>query len=380
MRVHATIIGVVALVLATALPADAQTYEVRLVQSVTNGNDTVVVEIRRTDVSTFVMGTSTFVFNYNTAALFAPVKVASYDGPWDNSDGDYLNIALVRDSLIGFAGLIVEFQGGDDDNGVVVPATFTRVGGLRFSVKNASLTPTLAWRNVGANTQVQKLTSPGVFEGGQTDITGTGNFLTPSDPPLPIQLSSFAATVVGGSQVRLDWATVSETNNYGFEVQKSQGNQNNYQAIPNSFVPGHGTTNEPHSYSFVDNTASSGMWFYRLKQIDLDGSVHFTEGVQVDMLAGVSEKPLPKEFALDQNYPNPFNPSTKIEYAVPKESRVRLEVYNLLGQRIATLVDEVKSAGYYTASFDAVGLSSGLYFYRMNAGEVSFLKKMMLVK
>ncbi|HCV44341.1 MAG TPA: hypothetical protein DGH68_12710 [Bacteroidetes bacterium] len=122
------------------------------------------------------------------------------------------------------------------------------------------------------------------------------------------------------------------------------------------------------------------MWFYRLKQIDLDGSVHFTEGVQVDMLAGVSEKPLPKEFALDQNYPNPFNPSTKIEYAVPKESRVRLEVYNLLGQRIATLVDEVKSAGYYTASFDAVGLSSGLYFYRMNAGEVSFLKKMMLVK
>jgi hypothetical protein len=173
---------------------------------------------------------------------------------------------------------------------------------------------------------------------------------------------------------------LTETNNYGFEVQKSSGNQNNYQPIPNSFIPGNGTTLEPHSYSYTDNSASVGSWYYRLKQIDLDATVHFTEGIQVDVLTGVTEKLLPKEFALDQNYPNPFNPSTNIEYAVPRESRVQLVVYNVLGQQVATLVNEVKAAGYYTASFNATHFSSGLYFYRMNAGEVSFLKKMLLVK
>lgn len=215
------------------------------------------------------------------------------------------------------------------------------------------------------------------------DVT---NYTTPyyqqsiSGVPLPIQLSGFTATILNQNQVRLDWTTLTETNNYGFEVQKSQGNQNNYQTILNSFIPGHGTTIEPHSYSYIDNSASVGMWYYRLKQIDLDGAVHFSEGIQVDVLTGVNEKPLPKEFALDQNYPNPFNPATNIEYAVPRESRVQLVVYNVLGQQVATLVDEVKSAGYYTAPFNATSFSSGLYFYRMNAGKMSFLKKMMLVK
>ncbi len=198
--------------------------------------------------------------------------------------------------------------------------------------------------------------------------------------PLPIQLSSFTAAVVNQNSVRLDWTTATETNNYGFEVQKSAGNQNSYQTISNSFIAGHGTTIEPHSYSFVDNTASPGQWYYRLRQIDFDGTVHFSDGVQVDVVTGVTEKPLPKVFALDQNYPNPFNPSTKIEYAVPKESHVLLEVYNVIGQKVATLVDEAKSAGYYSASFDASRFASGLYFYSMKAGNVSFLKKMMLVK
>ncbi|MEK9137156.1 MAG: T9SS type A sorting domain-containing protein, partial [Bacteroidota bacterium] len=220
------------------------------------------------------------------------------------------------------------------------------------------------------------------FEIGGLDFTGTPPFYQDStgEVPLPIQLSSFTATVLGQNRVRLDWTTLTETNNYGFEIQKSQGNQSNYQTIPNSFIPGHGTTIEPHSYSYVDNSASVGQWYYRLKQIDLDGTIHFTEGIQVDVLTGVTEKPLPKEFALDQNYPNPFNPTTNIEYAVPRESQVRLEVYNVLGQRVAMLVDEMKTAGYYKASFSATGFASGLYFYRMTAGEVSFLKKMMLVK
>ncbi|MCC6397798.1 MAG: T9SS type A sorting domain-containing protein [Bacteroidetes bacterium] len=98
-------------------------------------------------------------------------------------------------------------------------------------------------------------------------------------------------------------------------------------------------------------------------------------------ITSVATRPeIPTEFQLAQNYPNPFNPATVIEFAVPSESRVKLEVYNLIGQNVATLVDEVKSVGYHTVKFDASTLPSGLYLYRMVAGQTSFIRKMMLVK
>jgi hypothetical protein len=201
-----------------------------------------------------------------------------------------------------------------------------------------------------------------------------------SDNPLPIQLGSFTATATGEGYVLLEWMTLTETNNYGFEVQRRPDSDPQYQTLANSFIPGHGTTLEPHYYSYTDNTVTSGQWWYRLKQIDLDGTVHYTEGVQVNVITGVEEKPIPTEFALAQNYPNPFNPSTLIEYALPKESHVKLEVYNILGQRVASLVDEIKSAGYYAEQFDATGLVSGVYFYCLHAGEFVDTKKLLLLK
>jgi hypothetical protein len=199
--------------------------------------------------------------------------------------------------------------------------------------------------------------------------------------PVPIQLSSFTGAALANGHVRLDWRTLSELNNYGFEVQRSAENQNNYHSLPNVFVPGHGTTNEPQVYQYVDSSAMSGTWFYRLKQMDLDGSIHYSDGVRVSTLTDVPEKPvLPTEFTLKQNYPNPFNPSTTIDFAVPQASHVLVEVYNLLGQRVATLVNETMPAGFYSRRFAADGLTSGLYFYRMTAGEFSYLRKMTILK
>jgi len=134
-------------------------------------------------------------------------------------------------------------------------------------------------------------------------------------------------------------------------------------------------------YQYVDSSAMSGTWFYRLKQMDLDGSIHYSDGVRVSTLTDVPEKPvLPTEFTLKQNYPNPFNPSTTIDFAVPQASHVLVEVYNLLGQRVATLVNETMPAGFYSRRFAADGLTSSLYFYRMTAGEFSYLRKMTILK
>jgi hypothetical protein len=89
---------------------------------------------------------------------------------------------------------------------------------------------------------------------------------------------------------------------------------------------------------------------------------------------------LPTRFALNQNYPNPFNPSTTIEYHVPQYSKVKLEIYDVLGRLAKVLVDENKPAGIYRVRFDASAFASGVYFYRIKAGEFTETKKLLFVK
>ncbi len=198
--------------------------------------------------------------------------------------------------------------------------------------------------------------------------------------PLPVQLTTFTASVVSANIARLNWMTASEINNYGFEVQKSFSTENNYQTIANSFLAGHGTTLEPHAYRFDDAIASNGIWYYRLKQIDLDGSVHYSNGITVNALTGVTESGSPRAFTLSQNYPNPFNPSTRIVFELPDVSPVRLEVLTPLGQVVRTLVDETRRAGSYTVSFASDDLASGTYFYRLTTTQGTLVRKMLLIR
>jgi hypothetical protein len=203
---------------------------------------------------------------------------------------------------------------------------------------------------------------------------------------LPVQLGSFTARLQGANRVRLDWVTVSETNNYGFEVQKSFGSPVAYQTIPNSFIPGNGTTLEPHQYSFIDVITENGTWYYRLKQIDLDGTINCTEPVSVNTVTGVQENRVPTKFAVAQNYPNPFNPSTTIRYELPQDAHVALVISDVLGREVATLVNETKGAGFYAAEWNAATVASGIYFARFTvmdgAGAVKYSKinKLMLMK
>lgn len=122
-------------------------------------------------------------------------------------------------------------------------------------------------------------------------------------------------------------------------------------------------------------------YYYRVKYRDHNLKWSgWSNIVSFNPVNGVEDTFVPKEFALMQNFPNPFNPSTKIIYQVPKQSLVSLTVYDILGKEVALLVHEEKAPGMYEASFNAAGLSSGIYFYKMQAGTFTSIKKLILMK
>ena len=204
---------------------------------------------------------------------------------------------------------------------------------------------------------------------GDAEIAATWNISI-----IPVELTSFTASATG-TNVKLLWETATELNNSGFSIErKSTGSD--YMEI--GFVPGFGTTTEPKSYSFNDQNLRSGVYTYRLKQIDFDGSFTYSNEVEVEVIA-------PKEFSLDQNYPNPFNPSTKITFSLATDSKVTLKVFDVIGQEVASLINQNLTAGVHNVDFNAAGINSGVYFYRIEASGVNGakfvdVKKMILVK
>lgn len=188
---------------------------------------------------------------------------------------------------------------------------------------------------------------------------------------VPVELSSFTGTALTNS-VELNWITSSETNNAGFEIQRKTFDDNSdWTKI--GFVEGSGTSTETNAYSFIDKNPSRGINLYRLKQIDYDGSYKIFNSVVVNFNQ-------PFEFSLHQNYPNPFNPTTVISWQSPVSSHQMLKVYDILGNEVATLVDEFREAGSYKVEFDASDLPSGVYYYKLTAGNFTDVKKMMVVK
>ena len=186
---------------------------------------------------------------------------------------------------------------------------------------------------------------------------------------VPVELTSFSA-ISQGNNVVLNWSTASELNNFGFEVQRSiTGNE--FATI--GFVNGNGTTTDAKAYRFVDANLSAGNYTYRLKQVDFNGIYSYSDEVNVDVIA-------PAQFDLSQNYPNPFNPSTTINFSIPQSSIVTLKVFNTLGQEVKTLINQNMESGVHSISFDASELNSGIYFYKLDAGQFSEVRKMTLIK
>ncbi len=256
------------------------------------------------------------------------------------------------------------------------------VGGNGVIVRTTNAGGTWFGDSSGTTDELDKI----VVRRGEGGWVSGGKILRATSSPLPVQVASLSAAVVGTSNIQLQWTTVSEINNYGFIIQCRPDSAVSFEDIPSSFTPGYGTTLEPQHYSYTQANVNPGHYFYRLKQIDFDGLISYSSSVEVNVssLTGVSEGISPA-FSLSQNYPNPFNPSTSIKYQLAVESRVSLKVYDILGQEVKTLVDEVQSAGYksidwHTENESGIKLSSGCYIYRIHATSVSNSKEFMETK
>jgi lysophospholipase L1-like esterase len=188
---------------------------------------------------------------------------------------------------------------------------------------------------------------------------------------LPVELTSFSGAWFSGG-IRLNWSTATEINNHGFEIQRSKSKvESDWQKI--GFVNGHGNSNAPIDYSFTDvDFSRSSKYYYRLKQIDNDGAFEYSKIIEVVVI--------PQKYELAQNFPNPFNPTSTINYNIPVEGFVKISVFNSLGETVKILVNEYQGAGNYQVEFIANDLSSGVYFYGIEAGSYFEMKKMILLK
>ncbi len=196
---------------------------------------------------------------------------------------------------------------------------------------------------------------------------------------LPVELMSFTA-VLNNGVVKLNWNTAIEKNNYGFEIQRNQtsnikNDPQNSKWIKIGFVDGAGNSNSPKFYSFVDNVISSGSYSYRLKQIDNDGNFVYSDVVEVK--TGL----ITSGFLLNQNYPNPFNPTTQIQFNVSKNTYATLTIFNVIGQKVATLYNGNALAGQpYNLTFNGTDQATGIFYYKLQTNEKTEVKKMLLLK
>ncbi|RKY93819.1 MAG: hypothetical protein DRQ01_03845 [Ignavibacteriae bacterium] len=208
----------------------------------------------------------------------------------------------------------------------------------------------------------------------QYNIMGDCTTILALDITVPVELTDFILDTAYG-EVIIKWQTATETNNSGFEIEKSQRSKVNGQTEWEkvTFVDGRGTTTEVTNYTYNDKVVKPGTYFYRLKQIDFDGTTSYSGEIEV-VVDG------PAEFTLMQNYPNPFNPATTIRFTLPVKTDIVISVYTSIGEKVTEAFNGEMEEGYHEIKFDASNLSSGVYFYRFESEQFVDVKKMILLR
>jgi hypothetical protein len=212
-------------------------------------------------------------------------------------------------------------------------------------------------------------------EGFGADFLGEVEDYIVENGQLAVELTSFEA-VSGDGQVVLRWSTASETDNDHFTIYKRTIG-GNFATLAQ--VPGSGTSSQLNNYEYVDRSVINGTAYeYRLADVDING--HETIHETIVTATPASATPTPEEYMLNQNYPNPFNPSTMIRFSLKDDGKVTLKIFNLLGQEVATLVDQNMKAGQHSISWNASNLPTGIYLYQLEAGDYHAVKKMLYLK
>jgi hypothetical protein len=284
---------------------------------------------------------------------------------------DYYTIVNVADNSSSRFAITSEYnQPGYPDYGNDLPTAPTQLLHIVFTIANNSYTADLSFQQALMDGQQYESTNSTAYVNVTADDTNDSPL-----SPIVVDLISFSAEQQEGN-VLLNWSTVSEINHAGFNIYRQYTEENEFTRINDRIIfsdPVNSTSGA--EYNYVDALEKSGEIFYKLQSVEVDGSVSFSEVVSVSMSSLIAEKnALPDQFALLPNFPNPFNPETRIEYMMPSNGFVRLALYNLQGQKIKELVNEMKNVGAHTVVWNGLDDSgqlagSGIYMLRMNAGK-----------
>jgi len=343
------------------------------------------IYLTRTGTNDLYLGTSDFVLTFNAAAFTNPTVIRESSAFWNltstsgNTVGSTYRLATSPAPISGNEIIInlnqISFGDQSEFDDFVARINNTsnthRMGRYRVSgINNSSAFMNLQWKTTGTGvtTQVFALGPVTPWNSNQVII----NAINPDEEPLPVELTSFTV-VAKHNNVTLNWQTATEINNYGFDVERCALSTERQAWNKIGFVSGNGNSSSDKKYSFTDKNISGGSKFnYRLKQIDNDGTFEYSDIVEVEVV--------PQQFELSQNYPNPFNPSTTINFSLPKQTHLKINIYNMLGELVKTVSDGLYEAGFYNIFFNASELSSGTYIYRLESDSFVETKKMLLIK
>jgi hypothetical protein len=349
------------------------------------------VYILRTGSNSFELSGSQFSFIFNTGILNSGTLTAAWDMSATGLNSGNSPLPAPNTATAGVIKCGSKIPPGAG-SGTIISNTGlgTKIGTLKLSNTASFLSSGklgVDFLTIGQNAYYTKISA--YVAGSNVELTlivptlGTFSNLL-GNAPLPIEINSFNSNVTE-RQVNLSWTTKTEQNSSRFEIERSIVNANGATGVwaAVGVVPASGSSNSPKKYSFTEKDLQAGKQQYRLKLVDNNGSFKYSSVIETEIA-------IPKNFEVSQNYPNPFNPSTRINYSLPFDSRVTVEVFNITGASIGQILNQEQSAGYYSVNFNSSGLyksiASGVYIYRVTAADkssgksFSSIKKMMLLK
>lgn len=308
-----------------------------------------------TNTGSDAMGGATIVIGFDSSVTtFKTNPIKDIDYIFHHFCGGNYSPATITRPMSNKIWVNIDLPFNNNNNGTVVSGSnnWTDVATIHFDIIDHQSPASFLW--------ITNSTFWGVYDDDNISLWNIGQFEDLSNFIIPVELISFNASLLNNNTVQLKWITATSLNNFGFEVERKLNvkGQTPDEWSKIGFVEGMGNSTSPVEYSFTDETMhTSSVINYRLKVIDMDGSFTYSDVVEV--------KTIPISFELAQNYPNPFNPSTKISWQSPVSSHQTLKIYDVLGNEVATLVDEFMEAGSHELIFNSENLASGVYIYQL---------------